>query len=252
MRLLTFRTLPGPNVYSDKPMLMARIDLEDHAETPSNMLPGFVRRLLQLLPGLHEHRCSKGYRGGFVERLERGTYLAHIIEHIALELSGPAGVEVGHGKTVPHIPPRIYDVFVRYKSEPVMRYLLEQALQLADCIIRDTPFDVGAVISNARQIAADTALGPSTKAIADACERANIPWKRLSEGSLLRLGYGKNRRLIQAAMTAAPRLSPWNWPATRKERNSCCGRRKYPFLTARLFAVATRRFRRRTKSTRQS
>jgi cyanophycin synthetase len=202
MRLLSFRNLPGPNVYSDKPMLMARIDLEDLAEAASNTLPGFVERLLRLLPALYEHRCSKGYRGGFVERLHTGTYLAHIIEHIALELSGPAGIEVGFGKTVAHIPPRIYDIFVRYKSEPGMRYLLESAAQLADSAIHDTPFDVAAVIAEAKQIVSDTALGPSTEAIADACKRANIPCKRLNEGSLLRLGYGKNRRLVQAAMTS--------------------------------------------------
>src|SRR5437588_649091 len=177
MRLLSFRTLPGPNVYSDKPMLRARIDLEDYAESASDTLPGLTQRLLQLLPGLQEHRCSKGYPGGFVERLHTGTYLAHIVEHIALELSGPAGIEVGYGKTVTNVPPRIYDVFIRYTSEQGMRYLLEQAVELVDCAVRNKPFDVAAVIATAKQIAADSALGPSTKAIADACERANIPWK---------------------------------------------------------------------------
>src|SRR4051794_27599630 len=98
MRIINFRTLAGPNVYSYRPMLMARIDLEERADCPSDELPGFTDRLLQMLPGLHEHHCSKDHAGGFVERLRTGTYLAHIVEHIAIELSGLAGIGVTYGK----------------------------------------------------------------------------------------------------------------------------------------------------------
>ena len=141
MRLLAIRTIAGPNVYSYRPMLQARIDLEDYAERPSNSFPGFCERLLTLLPGLHKHHCSKGHEGGFVERLNSGTYLGHIVEHIALELSGLAGMEVTHGKTVGHKPPRIYNVLVRFKSEAGMRYLLGQACALAEAAIAGSDFD---------------------------------------------------------------------------------------------------------------
>jgi cyanophycin synthetase len=202
MRILSFRALAGPNVYSYRPMLMARLDLEDRADVPSDALPGFTERLLELLPGLATHHCSKGYEGGFVERLRTGTYLAHIVEHIALELSGLADIGVTFGKTVAHKPPRVYNIFVRYKSEAGMRYLVEAAVQLAEAAITGAPFDLSKVICEAREIVAENELGPSTKSISDAAERANIPWRRLNDANLLQLGYGKNRTLVQAAMTS--------------------------------------------------
>jgi cyanophycin synthetase len=202
MRLLTIRTITGPNVYSYRPMLQARIDLEDYADRPSNSFPGFCSRLLSLLPGLHKHHCSKGYEGGFLERLNSGTYLAHIVEHVALELSGLAGMEVTHGKTVSHKPPRVYNVLVRFKSEAGMRYLLQQAFALVEAAIAGADFDVQHVLTEAKVIAEDGELGPSTRSIADAAQRSGIPWRRLNEANLLQLGYGKNRKLVQAAMTS--------------------------------------------------
>ncbi|MEK7356006.1 MAG: cyanophycin synthetase, partial [Bdellovibrionota bacterium] len=99
MTILEIRTLRGPNIFHEKPVLVMKLDLEDLAEVASDEVPGFIDRLVAKLPGLHEHRCSPGYPGGFVERLHTGTYFAHIVEHIALDLSTPAGIKVGYGKT---------------------------------------------------------------------------------------------------------------------------------------------------------
>lgn len=180
-----------------------RLDLQELADQHSAALPGLTESLLRYLPGLREHHCSRGRPGGFVERLQEGTYVGHIVEHIALELSERAGIGVTFGKTVAHQPPRVYSVAVAYKSEAGMRFLLAKAVDLAQAVIDGVPFDLDACLRQARELAAEYEIGPSTRAILDAAERRGIPWVRLNDANLIQLGYGKHRRLIQAAMTSS-------------------------------------------------
>src|SRR3954470_9365035 len=100
MRIENIRALPGPNIYVDRPALITRIELEDLTEKESYEVPGFVGRLLALLPGLHDHHCAKGAPGGFIERLHGGTYFGHTVEHVALELTEAAGAPAHFGKTL--------------------------------------------------------------------------------------------------------------------------------------------------------
>ena len=102
------------DVYSHRPVLLMRLDLEDLYERESHEPPGFVRGLLALLPGLREHHCSKGYEGGFVERLEEGTYFGHTVEHVTLELAGLAGCSATHGKTCYSGEGRVYNVVIEF------------------------------------------------------------------------------------------------------------------------------------------
>ncbi len=201
MKIQTIRTIVGPNTFHRNAVLLMTLDLEDRADTSSDALPGFNERLVALVPGLREHRCSPGYVGGFVERLERGTYFAHIIEHVALELSGPAGIEVGFGKTVYAGAPGIYQIAVRYRAENAMKYLLESAVALVEACARATPFDISATTLRAREIAEGERLGPSTQAIVDAAIRRGIPWRRVNTDSLIEFGYGSRRKRIQATIT---------------------------------------------------
>jgi cyanophycin synthetase len=203
MKIDKIRTLAGPNIYNYKPVLVMKLDLEDLAETESCDVAGFNQRLVALLPGLEEHHCSKGRPGGFVERLETGTYFGHIVEHIALELSGAAGVPVYYGKTLYADEPGLYNVVVAYKAERGMRFLLETAVELVCALVKNDPYPLEEKLLEARRIIARTELGPSTRAIVDAARRRDIPWVRVNNDSLVQLGYGKNRRLIQAAMTSA-------------------------------------------------
>src|SRR4051794_26481613 len=113
MRIQIIHTLTGPNIYHHRPVLRMSLDLEDLSETPSCALPGFTDRLVNLLPGLQEHHCSRGHAGGFIERLREGTYLGHIVEHVALELSEPVGIGVTYGKTLGTDDPHVYNVIVR-------------------------------------------------------------------------------------------------------------------------------------------
>jgi cyanophycin synthetase len=201
MKIQGIRTMAGPNVYSHRPVLLMRLDLGELYEKESYEVPGFVERLLVQLPGLHEHHCSKGRAGGFVERLHEGTYFGHTVEHVCLELAGLAGCAATHGKTRYAGEPGVYNVVIEFCAEHSTRYLLERAVELVEAVIRGEEFPVEATLEEARSIAADTELGPSTRAIVDAATRRGIPWARENDQSLVRLGYGKHLRLIQAAMT---------------------------------------------------
>ncbi|HZV59956.1 MAG TPA: cyanophycin synthetase [Candidatus Eremiobacteraceae bacterium] len=201
MNVLGVKTIAGPNVFADGPILIMSLDLEGMAERHSASIPGFTDRLLNLIPGLYAHRCSKRYAGGFVERLRSGTYMAHVIEHVALELSTPAGFEVTFGKTVARRSPRIYNIIVEYRSEAGMRSLLLSAKELVEAAIEGRELSVAEVVQSARDAAARFDLGPSTQAIVIAAEQRGIPWRRRSEGNLIQFGYGRNRKIIQATMT---------------------------------------------------
>lgn len=170
-------------------------------DTESLEVEGFNERLIALLPGLAEHRCSKGRPGGFIERLQTGTYFAHVTEHVALDLSEPAGIPAYFGKARYAGAPGLYNIIVEYKSEEGMRYLLRTAVELVEALVGGAEFPLEERLEEARRVVADYELGPSTRSIVDAAARRGIPWRRIGEDSFVQLGYGKNRRFIQAAMS---------------------------------------------------
>jgi cyanophycin synthetase len=201
MRVDKIRTLAGPNIYNHKPVLVMKLHLGALAETESSAVPGFNERLITLLPGVREHGCSKGRPGGFIERLVCGTYFGHIVEHVALELSELAGIPVYYGKTLYADEPGYYNVVVAYKAERGMRFLLGVAVELVDALIKGEPYPLEEKIEEARRLIAHTELGPSTRAIVAAARERGIPTFRVNSDSLVQLGYGRNRKFIQAAMT---------------------------------------------------
>jgi cyanophycin synthetase len=201
MNIHRFRTLPGPNIFCHRPMLVMELDLGELYAVDSHEVPGFVDRLLACLPGLRDHHCASGQPGGFVKRLYDGTYFGHIVEHVALELTDAVGISTNRGKTVAGDVPGRYLVAVEYRSEPGMRHLLETAVGLVQSLVRDEPYPLEARLQAAREVVAQRALGPSTQAIVDAAERRGIPWTRVSEGSRVRLGTGKTIRHVEATVT---------------------------------------------------
>jgi cyanophycin synthetase len=201
MKIESIRTLSGANVYTHQPALMMRLDLGELNEKESYEIPGFIDRLLAELPTLHDHHCSKGRPGGFVERLHEGTYFGHTVEHVALELASLAGCRATHGKTRYAGEPGVYNVVIEFCAEQATRYLLETAVEYVEALIAGAEFPLSERIEEAKRIASETELGPSTRAIVDAAKLRGIPWIRENEASLVQLGYGKNLRLIQAAMT---------------------------------------------------
>ncbi|MEO6270120.1 MAG: cyanophycin synthetase [Lautropia sp.] len=201
IQILSVTHLKGPNMWTYRPVLEALVDIGKLEDYPSDKLPGFVDRLCEWLPSLVEHRCSYGERGGFVRRLQEGTWPAHIMEHVTLELQNLAGLPGGFGKAR-EIPTRgVYKVIVRAWQEDVTRAALTAGRDLVMAAINDTAFDVARSIKSLRELTDDLLLGPSTACIVDAADDRDIPCMRLNTGNLVQLGYGARLRRIWTAET---------------------------------------------------
>lgn len=212
MKILDTRVYRGPNLYALRKAIRLRVDLGELEDHPTNRLPGFTDRLLELIPTLHEHTCSYGEPGGFVRRMreDEGTWLGHVLEHVALELQCLAGTPVTYGKTRSHDLPRgQYHVIYSYQEEAVGL----EAGALALAIIRHLlppereahapgPWDFQAQMEDFVRMAQRRAFGPSTASLVRAAEERDIPWIRLNERSLVQLGHGKFQRRIQATVTS--------------------------------------------------
>ncbi len=193
--------LGGPGIWTYRPVIEAIVDigaLEDH---PSNTLPGFTERLTAWLPGLIEHRCSVGRRGGFLMRLRDGTWPGHILEHVALELQTQAGMKTGFGKARMTGEHGVYKVVIRTRDAEVGKQALTSARDLVMAAINDRPFDVAATITRLTEMVDRRCLGPSTASIVDAAAERGIPFIRLNDGNLVQLGHGSAQRRIWTAET---------------------------------------------------
>ena len=200
MKIDSIRTLNGPNVYSHHPVLLMHLDLGELAERESREFKGFNERLLTILPGINNHHCSLGQPGGFVTRLEEGTYFGHIVEHVALELTELAGIGRTHGKTR-HDEGSFYNIAIEFRAEKASTHLLEHAVKLVEAALRDRAFRVQPVLDEAKRLVVDAEIGPTTRAIIDAAKRRDIPCRRDGPGNRIQLGYGKHLHYVQAAMT---------------------------------------------------
>lgn len=178
-----------------------RLDLEDMEEKPTNKISGFRERIEAMFPTMIEHRCSEGVRGGFFSRIDRGTWMGHVIEHIALEIQTLAGMETGFGRTRETKTPGVYNVVFSYVEESVGMYAAEASVRIAEALIAGTDYDVQADIQKMREIRERVRLGPSTGSIVDEAVARDIPWIRLGTNSLVQLGYGINQMRFQATIT---------------------------------------------------
>ena len=200
MKIESIRALNGPNVYSYHPVLLMHLDLGELAERESREFETFNQRLLTILPGINNHHCSFGRPGGFVTRLEEGTYFGHIVEHVALELTELAGIGRSHGKTR-HDCGSLYHVAIEFRAEKASTYLLENAVKLVEALVRKRTFQLTPVLEEAKRLISDAETGPTTRAITEAAERRGIPYRRDGTGNRIQLGYGKYLHYVQAAMT---------------------------------------------------
>lgn len=195
------QALRGPNIWANFPVLEAWVDLGEHKDQSSEEIPSFNERLTTWLPTMIEHRCSVGERGGFFQRLRRGTYLAHILEHVTIELQTLAGHEVGFGRARETNEDGVYKVAVEYVEEDVCRETMKVARELILAAVHGSEFNVSVEIEKLKELAQDIGLGPSTKAIVNAARARGIPFRRLNKGSLIQFGYGSKQRRILASET---------------------------------------------------
>jgi cyanophycin synthetase len=215
MKILETRVYRGPNLYARWPVIRLLIDLGELEEYPTAKLPGFADRLLELMPSLYNHGCSYGEDGGFVRRMneDEGTWMGHVLEHIAIELQVLVGTPVSFGKTRgEHLPHGHYHVVYSYVEEAVGLAAADLALKIIRHLLPPeredhdpAPFDFRAEFEELVRLAQRRALGPSTAALVRAAEERDIPWIRLNEGSLIQLGYGRYQKRIQATLTSETR-----------------------------------------------
>jgi cyanophycin synthetase len=201
IQFLRVTHLRGPNLWTYRPVIEAWVDIGELEHYPSNTIPGFYERLTAMLPGLIEHRCGVGERGGFLQRLREGTWAAHILEHVVLELQNLAGMQTGFGKARMTSAHGIYKLAFRTRQEDVGRAALEAGRDLVMAAIEDRPFDVAATVQQLRELCDKLCLGPSTANIVDAATDRRIPHIRLTEGNLVQLGYGIRQHRIWTAET---------------------------------------------------
>jgi len=202
MQILEHRALRGPNYYSRYLSIFMRLDIGELEERPSDTVPGIVARLTELLPSLQEHRCSVGRPGGFLERLERGTWAGHVVEHVAIELQNLIGFSVGYGKTIDSYDTGIYNVIYRYRDEACGLAAGIEAVDIVDRLFHGGDIDILAIVSRLKTIRDEHMLGPSTASIVNAAERRDIPYFRLTEdSSYVQLGHGRRQQRIQATVT---------------------------------------------------
>lgn len=203
MKIDKIQALRGPNIWSvqRKKLIQMRLDLEEMEQFPTNKIEGFRERIEAMFPTMIEHRCSEGCRGGFFSRIERGTWMGHVIEHIALEIQTLAGMETGFGRTRETKTPGIYNVVFSYTEENVGLFAAESAVAIAEALIAGTDYNVEADIQKMREIRERVRLGPSTGSIVEEAVARDIPWIRLGTNSLVQLGYGINQMRFQATIT---------------------------------------------------
>ncbi len=203
LRVVETQVFRGPNYWSYEPAIRLLVDLGTLEDWPSNTIPGFVDGLIEMLPGVAEHSCSLGRRGGFGERLREGTWLGHVAEHIALELQRESGAHVYRGKTRSAGKPGRYNVIYGYWEERVGVAAGELAVRLVNQLVAPAEdFDFLTELERLILLAERRAFGPSTQAIVDEAASRDIPWIRLNEASLLQLGWGMYQQRIRATMTS--------------------------------------------------
>lgn len=201
IRLIRITYLRGPNIWTYRPALETWLDLGELEDHPSHLLPGFNERLVALLPALVEHHCGVGERGGFLERLQSGTWAGHVLEHVVIELLNLAGMPTGFGQTRSTSQRGVYRMVFRARDEHVARAALAAGHRLVMSTINDVPFDLSAAVEQVREKIDDCYFGPSTASIVAAATERGIPHIRLNAGNLVQLGHGARQRRIWTAET---------------------------------------------------
>lgn len=204
LRILEQRVYRGPNVWSYAPAVHLVVDLGVLEAYPSDTIPGFTDQLLEILPGLDGHTCSRGHRGGFVERLREGTWLGHVSEHVALQLQQEVGHDLRRGKTrMLKDRPGVYNVIYAFNDERVALAAGDLAVRLVNHLVQpEAGFDVDQELEEFQVRAQRSAFGPSTAAILEEAVSRDIPYTRLNERSLVQLGQGVHAQRIRATMTS--------------------------------------------------
>jgi len=204
MKIREINAMRGPNFWSIRrhKLIVMVLDLEEMEELPTNKIDGFAERIRKMFPSMYSHRCSEGCEGGFFMRVDEGTWMGHVIEHIALEIQTLADMDTGFGRTRGYGEKGVYNVVFSYIEESVGRYAAKAAVRICEALIAAEPYDLEDDIQRMRELRESERLGPSTGSIVSEAQSRGIPWIRLNKYSLVQLGYGANQKRIQATVTS--------------------------------------------------
>ena len=204
MKIVDIKTMKGPNYWSVRRhnLTVMGLDLEEMEQFPTNKIDGFGERLEAMFPSMYSHRCSVGCEGGFFQRVKEGTWMGHVIEHIALEIQTLAGMDCGFGRTRGYGEEGVYFVVFNHMVGKVGEYAAKASFRIAEALIANKEYDLDEDIMNMKEIRQNEGLGPSTSSIIKEAEARGIPWIRLNKYSLCQLGYGANQKRIQATVTS--------------------------------------------------
>lgn len=198
MDIRQLRFYPGPNQHTLYPAVEVLMDLGSYAEESTRARPDFVARLIQVLPGLTTHHCSRGHAGGFHRRLIEGTYLGHVVEHAALELVHLGGEEGVYGKTRDVAPGVVRIVFETETARGGEAAVRVAAALVADLWDGRSDHSADRLAAFFDQLAA-ARPGPSTRAIIKAARALDVPVAMLDDG-LIRLGQGVRQKRMMATL----------------------------------------------------
>jgi cyanophycin synthetase len=250
MKIIEIKVLRGPNFWSIRrtKLIQLKLDLEEMEERPTNAISGFKERLDKLIPSLYEHRCSEGHAGGFYERVTEGTWMGHVIEHIALEIQTLAGMDTGFGRTRGTGLKGEYYVCFSYLEEDAGTYAAKAAVRIAQALIDGVPYNLDEDIMRMREIREDTRLGPSTGCIVDEAAKRGVPYIRLNKHSLVQLGYGIHQKRIRATIASTTGNIAVDIACDKEETKNLLGAAEIPvprgttIRTLEDLALATERF----------
>jgi cyanophycin synthetase len=231
MKITERRVFRGPNHYAHFPVIRLTVDLGSLEQWPTARLPGFVDALLTAVPSLAQHGCSYGEPGGFVRRMreDEGTWMGHVLEHVAIELQQLSAAKVTFGKTRSADDPGIYTVVYEFEEERVGEAAGDLALQLLHSLFPDDlrdrdicgpDFDFRRALEKLISFAQARQLGPSTASLVRAAEERDIPWLRLNDYSLVQFGHGRYQKRIQATVTSETRHIAVSIASDKEETNN--------------------------------
>jgi cyanophycin synthetase len=252
MRILDRSVYVGPSLYAHFPVIKLELELQTLEEWPTARLgEGFIQGLLTALPGLAEHGCSYREAGGFLRRMreDEGTWLGHVMEHVAIELQNIAGENVTFGKTRSTERPGVYTVVYEYAQRDegieagelaikLIASLLPPALRPADTV--DPAWAWAEARDEWIRYAQRRQLGPSTASLVHAAEARDIPWLRMNEQSLVQLGYGKYQQRVQATITGRTSHIAVELASDKEETNKILGAAGLPVPRQELVQSAER------------
>ena len=203
IRICDFTIYSGRNIYSHRPVMKMIVDIGKYGEIPTRDIPGFNDVLLRTFPGLRTNCCGLGYPGGFLEKLRDGTYLAHVLEHVILEMQAMLGYDVHFGKTRMTREPSRYYLVYEFGNEVCGLECGKAAVFIFNCFLAGEKIDIAEFLEYLGKVSLDAELGPSTSAIVAEAKKRALPITRIGNESLVRIGYGRHSRLIESTLTDA-------------------------------------------------